>query len=261
MGLPHAILRWTGEKPKRAIQEKAREARYALLFAHAKAIRAEAVATAHHADDQWETIVFRLARGSGIGGLAGMARDQAFPEGRVIRPLLALPKQALIDYCRAHGQDYFVDPANSHPAFARTRLRALSQPLADLGFTREKAAKLAERAKKTEETIEWAATEIFQRTFSPEKNVYHLGGLENAPGAAMERFLCMALERVAGQPPQRLDRLERLTKNIANALKKGEELRTSLGGCALSLTDKAMLTLRKENPRLRGRRADAQNYA
>ena len=98
LGLPHAILAWRGDKPTRALQEEARAARYALLFAHAKAVGAEAVATAHHADDQWETLLFRLARGSGIAGLAGMARDQHLPAaklsgGRLIRPLLGLPKR------------------------------------------------------------------------------------------------------------------------------------------------------------------------
>ena len=255
LGLPHAILPWTGEKPKRAIQEKAREARYALLFEHAAAVGAQAVATAHHADDQWETVVFRLARGSGVGGLAGMARDQIFPGGRVIRPLLGLPKQALVDFCRAEGLDFFVDPANTHPAFARTRLRALAKSLSELGFNGEKAATLAERAKRAEETIEWAGQEIFQRTFSPEKDVYHLQGMENAPRAALERFLRLVLHRAAGQPPLRLDRLENLAEDIAKALASGDKLRATFGGCVWTLTDKAVLGLREESPRRRGRNA------
>ena len=188
LGLSHAILPWPGEKPTRAIQEKAREARYALLFAHAKVLGAEAVATAHHADDQWETLLFRLARGSSIAGLAGMARDQAFPGGRLLRPLLGLPKQALIDFCRAQGQSFFDDPSNAHPAFARTRLRALAAPLHDLGFDREKARKLAERAQKADIAIDWAANEAFRRAALPKINLYDLSSLEMAPLALFERF-------------------------------------------------------------------------
>jgi tRNA(Ile)-lysidine synthase len=252
LGLPHAILPWRGEKPTRAIQEKAREARYALLFAHARALGAEAVATAHHADDQWETIVFRLARGSGIGGLAGMARDQAFPDGRLIRPLLNLPKQALVDYCRAENQSFFEDPANADPAYARARLRAMGAPLRAMGFDRAKAATLARRARKAEEALDWAANALLRRTISPEKDVYHLEHNENTPAAVLERFLSLAIAQAAGAPPQRLDRLEFLADQMSKALINNDILRTTLGGCAVVLNRRKILALRLERPRTRG---------
>jgi len=252
LGLPHATLPWRGEKPTRAIQEKAREARYALLFAYAKATGAEAVATAHHADDQWETLLFRLARGSGIAGLAGMARDQAFPGGRVIRPLLGLPKQALIDCCRAQGQAFFDDPSNAHPRFARTRLRAFAAPLHDLGFDRAKAQKLADRAQKTDAAIDWAAKETLLRNALPEKNVYDLSSLEKAPLALFERFLSLALTRAAGSAPQRLDRLESLAENMSAALKNSQNFRATLGGCVVVLNRDKRLALSRESPRKRG---------
>ena len=73
LALPHAILVWDGVKPASRIQERAREARYELLFEYAARNGADHVMTAHHADDQAETILFRLLRGSGISGLSGMA--------------------------------------------------------------------------------------------------------------------------------------------------------------------------------------------
>jgi tRNA(Ile)-lysidine synthase len=258
LGLPHAILPWRGEKPTRALQEKARAARYGLLFAYAKAVGAEAVATAHHADDQWETLLFRLARGSGLAGLAGMARDQPFsgneavPGGRLIRPLLGLPKQALIDFCRARGQRFFDDPSNANPDYARTRLRALAAPLHKLGFDRAKALKLAERARKTDGALDWAAKEAFRRAALPEKNLYDLTSLEKAPLALFERFLTLALTCAAGVPPQRLDRLESLVENMSLALKNGQNLRATLGGCVVVLNRDRKLALRRESPRNRG---------
>lgn len=252
LGLPHATLPWRGDKPTRAIQEKAREARYALLFAHAQERGAEAVATAHHADDQWETVLFRLARGSGIGGLAGMARDQNFPRGRIVRPLLALPKQALIDHCRALGQEFFDDPSNASPAYARTRLRALAGPLGDLGFSRETAQKLAERAQKADAALEWAAAQVFQRIISPERHVYDLSCLGDAPGVVFERVLRLALERASGEAPQRLDRLETLAAKIGSALEKGQRLSATLGGCAVTLAPGKRLRIERERPRKRG---------
>ncbi len=73
LGLAHHLIEWPGEKPTTRLQERAREARYRLLAEKARAIRADHIVTAHHADDQNETILFRLLRGSGIAGLRGMA--------------------------------------------------------------------------------------------------------------------------------------------------------------------------------------------
>ncbi len=72
LGIPHAVLRWEDPKPATGLQESARIARYGLLAAHARSIGATHVATAHHADDQAETVLMRLAAGSGIAGLAAM---------------------------------------------------------------------------------------------------------------------------------------------------------------------------------------------
>lgn len=256
LGLSHEVLPWLGEKPAKNIQERAREARYGLLFAHARKIGATAVATAHHADDQWETIVFRLARGSGVAGLAGMARDQQFPSGRLIRPLLRLPKQALVDLCRAEGRAFFDDPSNVDPAFARTRVRALAEPLGKLGFSREMAQKLAERAKKADQALDWAAEQcLYRAAISPEADVYDLARIADAPRAVLERVLAMALARVAGAGPQRLDRLEAFAQSVSEALENGEGLRLTLGGCAARLDAKKTLELRLEGPRRRGLKA------
>jgi tRNA(Ile)-lysidine synthase len=252
LALPHEILCWRGPKPARAILERARDARYALLFAHSEKIGAAAVATGHHADDQWETILFRLARGSGVGGLAGMAREQRFPGGLLIRPLLRLPKQALIDFCREWGQEFFDDPSNAHPAYARTKWRRLAPGLHDLGLTPQKAARLGARAKKADEAVEWTAENLLRRAALGEPDAYDLGEIAEAPRAVAERFLSLALARVAGSKPQRLDRLEFLAQHVHEALQQGSRLRATLGGCAVTLDARKVLILRREGPRRRG---------
>ena len=74
LGVPHRIVKWSGSKPKSGIQQAARKARYALLASAAKKAGASHILTAHTLDDQAETVLMRMARGSGIGGLGGMAR-------------------------------------------------------------------------------------------------------------------------------------------------------------------------------------------
>jgi tRNA(Ile)-lysidine synthase len=252
LGLPHAILRWQGARPQSGVQEKAREARYALLFAHARALGAAAVVTAHHADDQWETVMIRLARGSGLAGLAGMATDQLFPQGRLLRPLLGLPKQALIELCRREGQDFFEDPSNADPAFDRTRWRAAAPAFRALGLTPERLDRFAFRARKADEALEQAAESLLQRTKTPEMNVYDLSTAEGAPQAVLEKCLGLALDEVAGSPPARLERLEHFAEKLGAALRNGSAFRGTLGGCVVRLDERKVLTLRREGARRRG---------
>ena len=154
----HRTLRWTGDKPKTGIQEAARNARYRLLSQAAREAGARHLLTAHTLDDQAETILFRLARGSGVSGLAGMSRSDEVPvpEGHgvlLIRPLLEVPKVRLIATLEAAKIAYAVDPSNSDPRFARPRLRALLPLLAREGLTAERLGRLARRVERVEDTL------------------------------------------------------------------------------------------------------------
>jgi tRNA(Ile)-lysidine synthase len=131
-------------------------------------------------------------------------------------------------------------------------LRGLAAGLHGLGFTREKAAKLAERADKADEAIEWTAKNLLRRVALMEPDAYDLGEMAEAPLALVERFLSLSLARAAGSKPQRLDRLENLAQQLRAALQQGSRLRATLGGCAVTLNAKKVLILRREGPRRRG---------
>jgi tRNA(Ile)-lysidine synthase len=122
-GMAHAVLRWTGDKPKAKIQQAAREARYRLLIEACAARGILHLAVAHHADDQAETVLFRQDHGTGEAGLAGMPTQRSLGPVRLIRPVLGWSKPALIAVCQAAGQEFFDDPSNRSKAFARTGLR------------------------------------------------------------------------------------------------------------------------------------------
>jgi tRNA(Ile)-lysidine synthase len=123
-GIAHAILPWTGDKPKSKIQQAARDARYRLLIEACAARGILHLAFAHHADDQAETVLFRRDRGTGEAGLAGMPAQRSLGPVRLIRPVLGWSKPVLIAVCQAAGQEFFDDPSNRSIAFARTGLRA-----------------------------------------------------------------------------------------------------------------------------------------
>ena len=156
--IEHRTLRWTGRKPKTGIQEAARAARYRLLAGVSRKAKFSPILTAHTRDDQAETVLFRLMRGSGIGGLAGMRIGNLLPgfeaeKIELFRPLLELPKSRLIATLDAAKISYAEDPTNRDPRFARPRLRRLMPELAAEGLTAGRLARLASRAGRAEAAL------------------------------------------------------------------------------------------------------------
>lgn len=145
LGLPHTTLRWQGEKPTTGLQEAARIARYHLLLSYAGASGAGAIALAHTRDDQAETVLFRLARGSGLPGLAAMRARARREEIDLLRPLLDVPKARLVGFLEGEGIAYVRDPSNTDPRFTRPRLRTLLPALAAEGLDAGRLSRLAAR--------------------------------------------------------------------------------------------------------------------
>jgi tRNA(Ile)-lysidine synthase len=158
LDLPHRTLRWRGKKPLNGLQEAARNARYELLAQAARREGIAHIATAHTLDDQAETMLFRMARGSGLLGLTGMARVAPLPvrieqEMFLIRPLLHVSKARLIATLKAAKIGYSEDPSNHDPRFTRVRWRALMPALAREGLDARGLARLALRLRRAEATI------------------------------------------------------------------------------------------------------------
>jgi tRNA(Ile)-lysidine synthase len=132
LGIESLIRRWTGAKPSAGLQEAARGARYRLLreVCHERGILHLLVA--HHADDQAETIAMRAARASGPDGLAGMAALVEWPEVRLLRPLLPVPRVRLTATLGSRGIAWIDDPSNSDLRFERARLRRARTVAVDL---------------------------------------------------------------------------------------------------------------------------------
>ena len=109
-----------------SLEEAGRRQRYAFLDQVADRVRAEFIALGHHADDQAETVIMRLLRGSGATGLGGM---EIAREGRYLRPLLRVRRAEIEKYARQRGLRYREDPSNRDPRFLRNRVRRELMPL------------------------------------------------------------------------------------------------------------------------------------
>lgn len=145
-GIATRILVWHNEKPEGDIQAAAREARYALMSGWCRRLGVLHLLVAHHRDDQAETLLLNLARGSGVDGLAGMAPLASVDGIRLLRPLLGVPKARLVATLRAVGQAWIEDPSNASPRYRRTAARALTtEQLAPLAPGEADAERLARR--------------------------------------------------------------------------------------------------------------------
>jgi tRNA(Ile)-lysidine synthase len=125
LDVPHKTLSWTGDKPQTNLQAAARAARYALMGAWCVANGTAMLLTAHHADDQAETLVMRLQRGSGSSGLAGIrAARPLMPGVTLVRPLLSVRRAELVALVAAVGWTAVDDPSNNNLRYDRTAARA-----------------------------------------------------------------------------------------------------------------------------------------
>jgi tRNA(Ile)-lysidine synthase len=264
LGVTHRTVRWTAEKVKSGIQEAARNARYRLLGQAARQAGAAHLLTAHTLDDQAETVLFRLARGSGIGGLAGMrySGPVPVPEGddiHLIRPLLDIPKARLIATLEAAKIPYAIDPSNADPRFTRPRLRALMPALAAEGLTAERLARLARRVARAEEALS-AMLDEAQHDVAP--GPWEEGGpvevdpegFLDLPAEIAIRLLAGAIACAGDEGEAELAQLEILYREVRAAIQAavrgltGRPLRRTLAGALVTLSSEG-LTVERAPPR------------
>ena len=243
----HRTLHWTGKKPKTGIQQAARAARYRLLANAARKVGASHILTAHTLDDQAETVLFRLARGSGITGLRGMARLSPLPasgerEPEIVRPLLSVPKSRLLATLRAARIAFADDPSNRDPRFTRPRLRELMPGLAAEGLDARRLAVFARRMARADQTIEQmvdaAAAGLSRRegagaiVFSAE--------YADLPSEIALRLLGRAVAQAGNEGPVELGKLEALHAALTAATaQKGRaaRFRRTLAGALVTFAD------------------------
>lgn len=151
------------EENRLNLQAAAREKRYEFL--HDAAIRhgASVIALAHHGDDQAETVLMRLIRGSGLGGLSGIADKRTEKNMELIRPLLRMNKSDLLEYCRECGVPYLVDSSNLKRDYFRNKVRLDVMPYLEQFNPRLSTSlqRLAEMARSEDDYMEQRARELF----------------------------------------------------------------------------------------------------
>lgn len=156
LAIPHAILKWTGWDQSGNTQDQARRARIDLIGRWAREQGIDFVATGHTLDDQAETVLMRLGRGSGVDGLSGIPRKRTIEGVQWIRPLLDTGREELRAFLREQGIDWIEDPSNDDDTFGRVRARQAMSHLATLGITAQGLAETAKRMASARDVLEQA---------------------------------------------------------------------------------------------------------
>jgi tRNA(Ile)-lysidine synthase len=232
-GLKPKALRWTGPKPKSDVEAAAREARYRLIGDWARKNKIAALYVAHTRDDQAETFLLRLMRGSGLDGLAAMRTVAGYPlaqfrELSIVRPLLSLEREQIRAHLAALGLDWLEDEMNADDRFARVRLRQSWAAFEKAGLSKKRLASAATHLARAREALDAVTEAVLRRACRRFGSgvLVDVTALTSAPREIGLRALAQLLMIVSGQTYRpRFERLERLFDRLANE--------TLGGGCTL----------------------------
>jgi len=261
LDLPHRTLRWTGPKPRTGLPAAARAARYRLLAQAARASGATHILTAHTRDDQAETLLMRMLRGSGIAGLAAMARESERDGLLLARPFLDISKSQLIATLEKAKVDFADDPTNRDTSFTRPRLRTLMPVLAAEGGDTRNLVRLASRLARANAAVEALVDGAERYLALKGRQALHSGFNAKAfdaerldaktfdaktfaamPDEIRLRLLQRAIDRVGHKGPAELGKVEALLSALdragaENNAARRPRLKQTLAGALISLID------------------------
>lgn len=229
-----------------ASEEAARDERYAFLLGAAHRVGARFVAVGHTADDQAETILFRMLRGTGLSGLTGMPQARQLSDATtLIRPLLLVRRADVLDYLRQLQRPYRTDASNRDVRFARNHLRhevlpALQELIA--GDVVENLLQLGRQAGEIVEPIRDEARRLLDRLAEIQGHavLLHLDRLGDSPSRPVAREMFVELWRQRGWPRGEMtsSRWEELAKAFITQSSPG---RTFPGGVHMHVSERKML--------------------
>jgi tRNA(Ile)-lysidine synthase len=216
------VLTYKGKLPRSDIEAAARLIRYKLLGMWARKKGLKGVYVAHTRDDQAETFLLRLARGSGVDGLSAMRDvapypDNDFPGLALVRPLLSFDRCALRAYLRARHQPWLEDPMNNDQRFARARIRAVWPTLEKVGLTKARIADAATHLGRARVALDAASKAVLTRACLPGGGgiLVDPKALTAAPRELGLRSLAHILMVVSQRPYRpRFERLENLYSSV-----------------------------------------------
>ena len=229
LGVSCQIFYWGGEKPVAGLEAAAREARYKMMTDFCKDNGITTLLVAHHADDQIETFLMNLGRGSGLYGLSAM-RPVSWRNGvKIVRPLLKVHRAELKKYCDDNGIKYFMDEMNDDPHYTRVRIRQNRHLLSEkLGISDERILLAVENLGRIRDALDLEVENYITQVLDERRAVFSDSFLfDQAPDVRL-KFLGTLIQRIGG------DEYQPRLNSLSNALDKlHADCKFTLGHCTI----------------------------
>lgn len=229
LNVPCHIFYWTGEKPESGLEAAARDARYKFMtdFCHENNI--DILLTAHQADDQIETFLMNLGRGSGLYGLAAMRRVSWRDGIKIVRPLLYVPRAELKQYCDDNGIKYFMDEMNADPKYTRVRIRQNRYVLSEkLGISDARILLAIQNLGRIRDSLDEKIMEMAASVINNRRAVFVDSFLFDQPMDIRLKLLGTLIQQIGG------DEYQPRLNSLSNALDKLQhDCKFTLGHCTL----------------------------
>ena len=228
--VPCQIFYWAGDKNMPGLESAARDARYKFMTDFCKQNNIDALFVAHQADDQIETFLMNLGRGSGLYGLAAMRRETYRDGVKIVRPLLDVGRDELRTWCDAHNVKYFIDEMNRDPHYTRVKIRQNRHLLSEkLGITDARILLAIENLGRVRDKIESDVAGLVASVMTDEKRaVFSDVFLFDLDADIRLKFVGTLIQKIGGDKyPPRLN-------SLANALYKLQsDCKFTLGHCTV----------------------------
>ncbi|MFQ6702872.1 MAG: tRNA lysidine(34) synthetase TilS [Alphaproteobacteria bacterium] len=255
LGVPCHIFHWTDNKPDNGIESAARQARYKFMtdFCHENKI--DALMIAHQADDQIETFLMNLGRGSGVVGLAGIQAESYRDGIKIVRPLLNVFRKELIEYCQSNNIKYFDDEMNFDDKYTRVKIRQNRYLLSEkLGISDDRILLAIENLGRARDALESDVTMRIKSVLYDGYALFSDSFLFDVPPHISLKLLGMLIQTIGGNQYQpRLNSLEFALSKLH------DNCQFTLGHCTvrrhgsqiLIVPEGAKTSIRKKNEKIK----------
>lgn len=228
-GIECHVFEWTGDKPATGLEAAARGARYKMMTDFCRENNVDALLVAHQADDQIETFLMNLGRGSGLSGLAAMRPVSVRDGVKIVRPLLNVWRRELKQYCDDNGIKYCTDAMNSDAKYTRVRIRQNRHLMADaLGISDERILLAINNLNRVRDAIETNVADLVATVKNGRRAVFLDSFLFDQDDNIRLKFIGTLIQQIGGDNYQpRLNSLRRALSYL------GGDCKFTLGHCTV----------------------------
>lgn len=228
-GIECHVFEWTGDKPTTGLEAAARGVRYKMMTDFCRENNVDALLVAHQADDQIETFLMNLGRGSGLSGLAAMRPVTTRDGVKIVRPLLNVWRRELKQYCDDNGIKYCTDAMNSDAKYTRVRIRQNRHLMADaLGISDERILLAINNLNRVRDAIETNVADLVATVKNGRRAVFLDSFLFDQDDNIRLKFIGTLIQQIGGDNYQpRLNSLRRALSYL------GGDCKFTLGHCTV----------------------------